>query len=129
MLADSVESATRALQDASPERVEELVRTVVDGKIRDGQLSESPLTLREVSLIQEQFVKVIGGMFHHRLDYPATALTSRRGLGRREATVGERGLGFLPGPPDPTDGKLKSPGIEVFVNDVGSWSVPEASSG
>ena len=43
MLADSVESATRALQDPSPERVRELVRTIVDGKIRDGQLSDAPL--------------------------------------------------------------------------------------
>ncbi|MFC1791808.1 HD family phosphohydrolase, partial [Gemmatimonadota bacterium] len=58
MLADSVESATRALQDPSPERVRELVQTIVEGKIRDGQLSESPLTLREISTIQEQFVKV-----------------------------------------------------------------------
>jgi putative nucleotidyltransferase with HDIG domain len=72
MLADSVESATRALQDPSPERVRELIRTVVEGKIRDGQLSDSPLTLREISTIQEQFAKVVGGMFHHRLDYPAT---------------------------------------------------------
>ena len=72
MLADSVESATRALQDPSPDRVRELVKTVVNGKIRDGQLSEAPLTLREVHLIQEQFVKVVSGMFHHRLDYPAT---------------------------------------------------------
>jgi hypothetical protein len=72
MLADSVESAARALQDPSPERVQELVKTIVDGKIRDGQLSEAPLTLREITLIQEQFVKVVGGMFHHRLDYPAT---------------------------------------------------------
>jgi putative nucleotidyltransferase with HDIG domain len=72
MLADSVESATRALQDPSPERVHELIRTVVEGKIRDGQLSDSPLTLREISTIQDQFAKVVGGMFHHRLDYPAT---------------------------------------------------------
>jgi putative nucleotidyltransferase with HDIG domain len=72
MLADSVESATRALQDPSPKRVQELVKTIVDGKIRDGQLSEAPLTLREINLIQVQFVKVVGGMFHHRLDYPAT---------------------------------------------------------
>ncbi len=72
MLADSVESATRALQDPSPDRVRELIRTIVDGKIRDGQLSESPLTLGELSAVQEAFAKVIGGMFHHRLDYPAT---------------------------------------------------------
>ncbi len=72
MLADSVESAARVLQDPSPERVRELVRTVVDGKIRDGQLSDAPLTLREIGLIEEQFVKVVRGMSHHRLDYPAT---------------------------------------------------------
>jgi putative nucleotidyltransferase with HDIG domain len=72
MLADSIESATRALQDPSPERVRDLVKTIVDGKIRDGQLTESPLTLRELTVIQEQFAKVIGGMYHHRLDYPAT---------------------------------------------------------
>jgi len=72
MLADSVESATRALHDPSPERVMELVRTIVDGKIRDDQLAEAPLTLREISTIQEHFAKVLSGMFHHRLDYPAT---------------------------------------------------------
>lgn len=72
MLADSVESATRALQNPSPERVRELIKTIIDGKIRDGQLSDAPLTLKEIHLIQEQFAKVVGGMFHHRLDYPAT---------------------------------------------------------
>jgi len=72
MLADSVESAARALQDPSPERVRELVRNIVDGKIRDSQLSEAPLTLREIHLIQEQFVKAMSGMYHQRLDYPAT---------------------------------------------------------
>ena len=72
MLADSVESATRAVQDPSPERLREVIRTVVDGKIQDGQLAEAPLTLREIDQIVEQFAKVVGGMFHHRLDYPAT---------------------------------------------------------
>jgi membrane-associated HD superfamily phosphohydrolase len=72
MLADSVESATRALQDPSPDRIRDLVKTIVDGKIRDGQLAESPLTLGEITTIQEKFVKVVSGMFHHRLDYPAT---------------------------------------------------------
>jgi cyclic-di-AMP phosphodiesterase PgpH len=72
MLADSVESATRALQEPSPERVRELVRNLVDAKIRDSQLSETPLTLREIHVIQEQFVKAVSGMYHQRLDYPAT---------------------------------------------------------
>ena len=83
MLADSVESATRAVQDPSPERLRELIRTVVQGKIQDGQLSEAPLTLREIDRIQEQFVKVVSGMFHHRLDYPATKHLTESEEGKR----------------------------------------------
>lgn len=94
MLADSVESATRALQDPSPDRVRELIRTIVEGKIRDGQLSDSPLTLKEIDTIQEQFAKVVSGMFHHRLDYPATkhiTVARKDEEGRESREVGERG--------------------------------------
>ncbi len=72
MLADSVESATRALREPTPERVRELVKTIVQGKIQDGQLDEAPLTLKELEAIQEAFVRLLEGMVHHRLEYPAT---------------------------------------------------------
>lgn len=71
LLADSVESATRALQDPTPERISELVDRIVGFKIAEGQLDEAPLTLGEISTIKAQFVKVLSGMYHHRLDYPA----------------------------------------------------------
>jgi hypothetical protein len=54
MLADSVESAMRALQDPTTERVRDLIENIVEGKIRDGQLDESPVTLREIRQIKEQ---------------------------------------------------------------------------
>ncbi len=107
MLADSVESATRALQDPSPERVRELIRTVVDGKIRDGQLSDSPLTLRELSVIQEQFAKVVGGMFHHRLDYPATKHITES-PGSPPGPEDGPGSGGDPGSPGRGDGQKDS---------------------
>lgn len=72
MLADSVESATRALQDPTPERVRDLIENIVDGKIADGQLDEAPLTLLEIRQIKEQFIKVLSGIYHHRIDYPQT---------------------------------------------------------
>ncbi len=62
------------------------MKTIVDGKIRDGQLSDSPLTLREIDLIQEQFVKVVAGMFHHRLDYPATQHLTKAQVGSPPAS-------------------------------------------
>jgi membrane-associated HD superfamily phosphohydrolase len=72
MLADSVESAARVLQDPTPERVRDLVESIVDDKIRQGQLDESPLTLREIGKIKDQFHKVMMSVYHHRIDYPAT---------------------------------------------------------
>jgi hypothetical protein len=72
MLADSVESAMRALQDPTSERIRSLIESLVDAKIADGQLDESPLTLREIRQIKEQFIKVLSGIHHHRIDYPQT---------------------------------------------------------
>lgn len=73
MMADSVESAARVLQDPSPPRIRELVARIVDGKIAAGQLDECPLTLREISVTKEVLAKVLSGMYHQRLDYPAPA--------------------------------------------------------
>lgn len=72
MLADSCESATRAMKDPSGERVRDLIHTIVQSKIDSGQLDEAPLTLREITLIEEQFAKILGGVLHRRIEYPAT---------------------------------------------------------
>ena len=72
MLADSVESATRALQDPTPDRIRDLIHSIVSTKMQSGQLDESPITLREIAQIEEQFAKVLSGVYHHRIDYPQT---------------------------------------------------------
>lgn len=72
MLSDSVESAARALQDPTRERIRDLVVTIFDTKIRDGQLDEAPLTLGEITRVREEIIKVLEGMYHQRIDYPAT---------------------------------------------------------
>ena len=72
MMADSIESATRVLQEPTPERVRDLVEGIVEGKRRDGQLDEAPLTLREITVLKNTFVKVLSGIHHHRIDYPST---------------------------------------------------------
>lgn len=72
MLADSCESATRAMQDPTPERVQALIDTVVAAKIAAGQLDETPLTMGEIARMKSQFVKILGGVKHRRIEYPAT---------------------------------------------------------
>jgi cyclic-di-AMP phosphodiesterase PgpH len=70
MLADSIESASKVLQDPTPERIRALVDRIVDGKIAQGQLDDAPLTMRDLARIKEQFASVLTGMYHHRIDYP-----------------------------------------------------------
>ena len=72
MLADSCESATRAMQDPTPERVGQLIDTVVSSKVGDGQLDDAPLTLGEIAKIKQQFVKILAGVVHRRIEYPET---------------------------------------------------------
>ena len=72
MLADSVESASMALQDPTSERIQELIRSIVASKMQDNQLDESPITLRDIAQVEEQFVKVLSSVYHHRIDYPQT---------------------------------------------------------
>lgn len=72
MLADSCESAARAMKDPTPERVRDLIETVVDGKVADRQLDDSPLTLGEVARVKDQFVKILAGVVHRRIEYPET---------------------------------------------------------
>jgi putative nucleotidyltransferase with HDIG domain len=103
MLADSVESATRALQDPSPERIRDLIDSIVDGKISAGQLDDAPLTLREITRIKDTFVKVLTGVYHHRIDYPETRHLTE--APEAEGTHGPEGDG--PGATEPSDGGVE----------------------
>ncbi len=71
MLADTAESASRALVDPAPARIESLVRDITMHKLLDGQFDESGLTLQELSIIQESLVKSLTAVYHGRVKYPS----------------------------------------------------------
>lgn len=70
MLADSVEAAARTLVNPTHDQIEQLVDSIIDAKVEDGQLDESPLTFADLKAIRESFVSTLHGMFHQRLKYP-----------------------------------------------------------
>jgi len=69
LLADSVEAATRSLKDPTPDKIEETVRKVINNKFIDGQLDECNLTLKEIEKISSVFSKILGGIYHSRVNY------------------------------------------------------------
>ncbi len=70
MLADSIEAAARVLDEPQPMRIRNLVKTIIQRKFMDGQLDECNLTLRDLSIIENCFVRVLIGIHHQRIDYP-----------------------------------------------------------
>lgn len=73
MLADGVESAVRTVSDPTAERIRETVDGIVRARLDSGQLDEAPVTLRDLDRVKEEFVRVLSGIYHHRIDYPEEA--------------------------------------------------------
>jgi len=70
MLADSSEGSTRALDEQTPQSIEETVRKVINNKFIDGQLDECNLTLKEIEKISSTFTRILTSMYHGRIKYP-----------------------------------------------------------
>ena len=73
MLADGVEAAVRVLSEPRPERVREVVDHIVRQRMEQGQLRDAPLTLRQLDMVKQEFTRVLSGMYHNRVDYPAAS--------------------------------------------------------
>jgi cyclic-di-AMP phosphodiesterase PgpH len=69
-LADAIESASRTLRDTGPEALREMVDVLVGARLRDGQLADAPLTLRELTQIQQSFTETLKNLMHARVPYP-----------------------------------------------------------
>ena len=70
MLADVVEAASRALKDPTHSRLKGLVNDLIDERFKEGQLNDSPLTLRDLERIKSGFMTILAGTFHTRIEYP-----------------------------------------------------------
>jgi len=46
---------------------------VVRQRLEQGQLRDAPLTLRQLTVVKREFARVLGGMYHGRIDYPTPA--------------------------------------------------------
>jgi cyclic-di-AMP phosphodiesterase PgpH len=73
MLSDALEAACRAVfqsEEPTPDAIEKVVDRIMNEKLEDGQLSESPLTLAELTKIRRAFLDSLIGHYHQRIAYP-----------------------------------------------------------
>ncbi|MEX0646837.1 MAG: HDIG domain-containing metalloprotein [Balneolaceae bacterium] len=70
LLADTVEAASRAMKEPSYNKLESLITRLTDEHISEGQLSNCPLTFRQIQNIKESFLTILVGVYHSRIEYP-----------------------------------------------------------
>ena len=70
MLADAVEASSRVLTDPLPGRIQSHIDKIMRSIFAEGQLDESALTFKDLHRLSETFMRIITGVFHHRIEYP-----------------------------------------------------------
>lgn len=70
LLADTVEASSRTLVDPTPSRIKGHIQKIVRGIYSEGQLDESELTLKDLNLLEDAFLRILVGIFHQRIEYP-----------------------------------------------------------
>lgn len=71
MLSDSVEAAVRSISDPTKGKIEEMVNNIINDKLNSKQLINCDLTLKDIEIIRQSFLKTLDGIYHHRIEYPS----------------------------------------------------------
>ncbi|RPJ24361.1 MAG: HDIG domain-containing protein [Chloroflexi bacterium] len=70
LLADGCEARSRAERPEDEEAIRNIVRSTIEIAQKLGQLDETQLTLRDLSVITDVFVNILRGSHHPRISYP-----------------------------------------------------------
>ena len=70
MICDAVEAASRSLKDYSQQNISSLVDRIVDSKVREDQLSDADISIRDINRMKEVIKSYLMQMYHSRVSYP-----------------------------------------------------------
>lgn len=77
MIADASEAATRALPDRSHDKVEALVKSIIEERMNLDQFADCDITMRELSIIAVTVVTQLTGVYHSRVEYPKLTVSNK----------------------------------------------------
>lgn len=69
-IADSIEAAVRSMKQPTIEKIDILVRKIINDRLDDDQFDECDLTIKELHTIAKSMVETLQGTFHSRIEYP-----------------------------------------------------------
>ncbi|MGE7927390.1 HD family phosphohydrolase [Lysinibacillus xylanilyticus] len=69
-VADSVEAAVRSMKEPNAEKIQKLVRAIIDDRVQDNQFDECDISIKELKCIEKVLCETMNGIFHSRIEYP-----------------------------------------------------------
>lgn len=69
-VADSVEAAVRSMKEPNAEKIQKLVRAIIDDRVQDSQFDECDISIKELKCIERVLCETLNGIFHSRIEYP-----------------------------------------------------------
>ncbi len=70
MIADTIEAASRSLEDVNEEKLMEMTNRLVSDKAEEGQFDNCDITFKELGQVKMALVKTLGVARHIRIKYP-----------------------------------------------------------
>jgi len=70
MLADGVEARARADKPTNQEELEKIIHGVIDFCLKEGQLEDTDLTMKDLNIIVNSFSNTLINTYHPRIKYP-----------------------------------------------------------
>jgi hypothetical protein len=76
MLADGSEARVRAERPKDVDEMRDLIRSVIQNRIAQGQLDNTDLTLSNLEALIDSFTTTLRGIYHPRIEYPILEKTA-----------------------------------------------------
>ncbi len=70
MMADAVEARSRSLGEYTEEIITDMVESMVDSQIADGQFKDAPISFKDVEMVKQVLADKIKNIYHSRIKYP-----------------------------------------------------------
>ncbi|MRS11533.1 MAG: HDIG domain-containing protein [Actinobacteria bacterium] len=88
MFADMAEAGVRSLGKPTPQKIEQMIRKMVRGKIEDHQLDDTALTISDIETIIRVYTRMLSSIYHPRVEYLEPAEEGESHAGERREPQG-----------------------------------------
>lgn len=69
-ICDSVEAAVRSLNEPTKDKIDQMINSIIQDRLTDGQFNASKLTFSELEKIKLTISETLNGIYHSRIQYP-----------------------------------------------------------